>query len=903
MGRWLAARLFLVCLLAPGGSPQLAPGTDRVAVECLGSLARLQLNPRYFQNKFVSFAAVDTFGRSWPINQTLAAQCGYTIHQDVWGNLEFRTSLLSCYAQMVGDEQFSLTFQVLAATNQEMRDAVAWVVPVKCSYGPWQTREIVCEENYMEVSVRRNVPPIPDGFLQDQPEDWAAAFPEAKAGPPSIWQIVFHTDTRKKTMLVEQAHAAGYGVNTTDSRIVLRASYNSTEGQTMEVLGVPFSAVRSTTFYKQRWMLLMVDTAVACPVDGVTYTNETITWTIPKGMSPLMVGVSSAKELRVEMGIDLSKLPAREIASRGYLLVSDDEAISMRIPIGALGGHYKSAVVAGQLVTSYKINPFVEHLWEDEKRGVTKHTVLKEIHTPPQPAPIIIKDSTNVPLQHFNVSVGPFLPDVELVSVTVDGSGPWSLPEAEKQGCKVVGSKHPNDSNEVIVQIPFDTPQVKKQYVSGPIRNYTLNVTFGFIVSPHADPFDVPVTLVALVPDAVLPQATGSCDEEALYLVMRRGNVDQDWLPFVEDTLLTREVAQQLGYTFHDNGTHLALRVPRHADHVAFEEVHSSGIVMTFQLLLKDPDTQAEMMDFSISCSFSSEDLIDCFPNGTMVISALKIAGIPGLLPSGLVLRDGRCKPSWVTEEGATFVFSVSTCGTTRTFRDAIMTYENEVLYVRPGQAAPIYRLKCGCHYVIGDGLSLEYSPAEAPSPSILPGVGPLALALKLARDQTYRDFHQDKEYPVTRYLREPLHFQVELLGSQDSQLELFLEDCWATASSDRNSSPQWNIVTDSCESAEDSHQTVFHPVPHGSVPFPTHVKRFEVKMFTFMVDDQALRGQVYFHCSAIICDSARPSSDALCARRCIPRRQRAGRSVDPSRDLHGYVSSGAIVLGRRSHA
>ncbi|XP_015272760.1 PREDICTED: uncharacterized protein LOC107115541, partial [Gekko japonicus] len=616
---------------------------DRVVVECLGSLARLKLNPRYFQNKYVSFAAVDKFGRSWPINQTLAAQCGYTILQDVWGSLEFRASLVSCYAQVVGDEQFSLTFQILAATSPEMHDAIPLVVPVKCSYGPWQPREILCEENYMEVSVRRDVPLISDGYLQDQPEDWAAAFPEVKAGPPSIWQIVFHMDTQKKEMQVEQAHAVGYGVNTTDSRIVLRASYNSTEAQKMEVHGVPFSVVRSSTYFKQRWMVLVIDTAVACPIDGVMYTDETITWTIPKDLSPLMVGVSNVKELRVEVGVDLSKLPAEEIAARGYLLASDKDAITLQIPIGAVGGTYKSYVAAGQLVTSYKINPFVEHLWEDDRRGVTKHTILKEISTPVQPAPIVIKDSSNIPLQLFNVSIGPFLPDVELVSVKVDDSGPWSLPEVEKQGCKVVGNRHPNSSNDFILQIPFDTPGVKKQYVSGPVRNYTLNVTFGFSVSPHTDPFEVPVTLVALVEDAVLPQATGSCDEEALYLVVRRGNVDQDWLPFVENTLLTRETAHQLGYTFHDNG--------RKLDY----EVYSSGIVVTFRLLLKDPVTQAEMMDFSVSCSFSSKDLIG-------------------------------------------------------------------------------HRLKCGCQYMIGDALLLQYSPIEAPSPSVLPGVGLLALVLKLAR-------------------------------------------------------------------------------------------------------------------------------------------------------------------------
>lgn len=51
----------------------------------------------------------------------------------------------------------------------------------------WNDRPLKCLEvspNYtvscfpLQVSVRRNVPSISDGFLQDQPEDWASAFSE-----------------------------------------------------------------------------------------------------------------------------------------------------------------------------------------------------------------------------------------------------------------------------------------------------------------------------------------------------------------------------------------------------------------------------------------------------------------------------------------------------------------------------------------------------------------------------------------------------------------------------------------------------------------------------------------------------------------------------------------------------
>lgn len=76
-------------------------------------------------------------------------------------------------------------------------------------------------------------------------------------------------------------------------------------------------------------------------LDGITYTEETITWTIPKQVSPLLIGAGTIKELHVEMGVDLYKLSTQDIKSRGYMLASNKDAIIVKIPIGALGGNYK----------------------------------------------------------------------------------------------------------------------------------------------------------------------------------------------------------------------------------------------------------------------------------------------------------------------------------------------------------------------------------------------------------------------------------------------------------------------------------------------------------------------------------------------------------------------------------
>ena len=47
------------------------------------------------------------------------------------------------------------------------------------------------------------------------------------------------------------------------------------------------------------------------------------------------------------------------------------------------------------------------------------------------------------------------------------------------------------------------------------------------------------------------------------------------------------------------------------------------------------------------------------------------------------------------------------------------------------------------------------------------------------------------------KYLRQPLYFEVELMQSTDPQLELILENCWATLQEDRTSLPSWDIIVD----------------------------------------------------------------------------------------------------------
>lgn len=61
--------------------------------------------------------------------------------------------------------------------------------------------------------------------------------------------------------------------------------------------------------------------------------------------------------------------------------------------------------------------------------------------------------------------------------------------------------------------------------------------------------------------------------------------------------------------------------------------------------------------------------------------------------------------------------------------------------------------------------------------------------------DDTYTTFHAAADYPVPKFLQEPVFFEVELKGTKLADISLELDTCWATLDSDRFSQPRWNLI------------------------------------------------------------------------------------------------------------
>uniref|UniRef100_W5NKT6 ZP domain-containing protein n=1 Tax=Lepisosteus oculatus TaxID=7918 RepID=W5NKT6_LEPOC len=856
---------------------------DALKSQCLDNVMMMTLDSSVVWGNYLQIDALNDT-EFITITPEIAAQCGFSLTVDDWGNATFLASVLNCFSKNVEDATFNLSVRIRISPNVDMSTASMYNYSISCNYSTWAAREILCERNYMEVSVRRRVPTLKQG-LQD--DDWAAAFTEATKAAYRIWKVVFYLPVQK-TMTAEEAKESGYGLLTTPSRLVLRSAYNTSESQLQMLDSVPMAVVRATTFYKQKWMVMLVDSAVACPADGVTFTEDMITWRIPYIISPL-VTPQAFEPTNISLGINGQKLDPTTIQNRNYSLDVGPAVITAQFPVGALGGYYKSRVRNNNYGIVYRIEPMLEHQWKDDVYDETKYKILHPITTPFMPRPPTVTNDTVPANRLFNVTLDSFLPDVELVNITF-GNETLTIPEANQLGYNVQEHRFPNGSKWFTLQVPFESPHVSKEPTSPDTTTYILPLVYGLNIVPQNTPFTYPAVIIASLKDIVPPSVTGYCSLTQFYVTIKLGNLGHNFVIFVGKRQLTPSMASDYGYT--ENSTYIWMTLPYNCADAVFEVIKSSELRSRLDLTLVDEERHWVSASFSLSCSFPVK-LIECLSNGTMPTIAVKVESVPDLNPGSLTLRDPRCTPLQYDSVTAVFRFNVNTCGTTRKFSQNTMIYENEVLMTT---SDPQYRFLVTCYYKINDTKVVRFDTKNNLPFVPEPALGQLVVVMTLSVDGSYNEFYTTSDYPVVKYLRAPLYFEVRLLYSSDPQVELFLEDCWATGSADRNSFPKWDVIVDSCENSLDLYKTVFHPVSKTTrVPFPSHLKRFEVKMFSFTKDDAALKGEIYFHCDVVICDANSPS-DKLCRGQCIPSKQRQVRSADYDH-RRAYVSSGLILL------
>ncbi|XP_052461895.1 zona pellucida sperm-binding protein 4-like isoform X9 [Carassius gibelio] len=325
----------------------------------------------------------------------------------------------------------------------------------------------------------------------------------------------------------------------------------------------------------------------------------------------------------------------------------------------------------------------------------------------------------------------------------------------------------------------------------------------------------------------------------------------------------------------------------------------------------------------AINCCFNAQQCyygravtVQCIRDGQFVVVVSRDVTLPRLSLDSVHLLGGNdppCAPVGSTPSFAIYQFPVTACGTSVMEDGGYVVYENRMTSsyeVGIGPYGSITRdshfeflFQCRYSETSVEALVVEVNSVPPPLPVAAPG--PLRVELRLANgqcvtkgcaegDEAYTSYYSDADYPITKVLREPVYVEVHIMERTDPNIVLMLGRCWTTSTPSPLSLPQWDLLINGCPYQDDRYLTTLVPVTGSSgLQFPTHYRRFVVKMFTFVdpASLAALQETIFIHCSTEVCHPSSGSCEQSCTRK---RRDTRIKAVSGEQTV---VSSGAVTL------
>ncbi|XP_063756404.1 uncharacterized protein LOC134875728 isoform X2 [Eleginops maclovinus] len=637
---------------------------------------RMECHDRYFTmavdlsftGEEPHFEAVDETG-AYAITQQYAAQCGYSISVlPLPGDVELRASYFSCQTKNK-DDIFTFNFN-LNVTHEGKESTYPFNKTCSPSL-PWSPREVTCETNYMEVSVKSEVT-CPSGTRKD---DWSSLKP-AHSSTTSDWQVRFQVDDEQfPPMNISDARKQGYVFLLTDGRLVFRAPYGQPHSFCTEVNGVPVEAIHATIFSRQSWVVLMFDLVAACSMDeGLYHESGYMMWETPETLFPNLDG----KQVNVGLNGELVAQPVAE--DKGFIVGRQNNTIQIGIPNYA-EGVYRKSVVNVDLYEFYVFHLYLEQILVDEDHVETRIRFLRTLVTPLLPRPIFAENQTVLVENMFTVYLGDVPEDVQV------NAGHLNRQEitVPLTNTSVIMTKvvHPNNTHGYKLKVPFEDPFVMQQFSKeDAVLHYMLDINFTLTVLPENDVYYHMVSVVASVTDVSPPVFDAVCTESGISFKLDHRPFDYLWEITIGLDLLTSELAAQHGYMMSNDSNSLLLEVPLFSHGYEYKNISLKGFFGTFEILVRDLAT-AEVQSSTIkTCPFPTTELILCSTDGTMtVVVDLSLAIPSGGVAARTNLRDKYCGPTETDRKWALFSLSLNSCGSTVKLNRENVTYQNEIFY------------------------------------------------------------------------------------------------------------------------------------------------------------------------------------------------------------------------------
>ncbi|XP_061669020.1 uncharacterized protein LOC133496926 isoform X2 [Syngnathoides biaculeatus] len=627
----------------------------------------------------VRFEAVDGDG-AHAIGAAVASRCGYSIGaSDAGGRTTFRASYYSCFTAIQDDKVFSFQFNVMAGDGASERTSRP--VSAVCSGPSRLRREMVCEEDYMEVNVQR------EASCAARPGPaWEGAVSQALTTASRAARLMFRQgDGRLTSMSVAEAESGGYGLTLTAERAVLRAPYKAAEAQLTQVDGIPVVVVGAFLFYKRQLMVLTIDMTMACTVNSAFYDGARLVWDVPRVLRPLVEEGATFKSLQHSLKVGGVGLDEQSAAARGFSLVQQERLVQILIPFGAEGGYKKSSVVDNVYKETFVISLLYEHrfsaAYQDGSSVDTKLQILRVLQTPPLCRQPFSLNQTDSDEGLFRIYLGNIPSDVILEEVTVNRK--QMLAEATEGGFVVSPVVHLNGSRAYELQLPFSDAVVHEKYMGDGVVQYSIDVNFTLSNTAQGVSYFHHVVITAQVLGAFPPKIAAQCSDRGMvFSAVMPPRAESLWEVGVDQEPLTPQLAAQRGYKLRNESQKITLEVPVFSAGFTYEDITLLNFYGTFKLLLRDSRTLEVQTTTSKRCRFKTEDMIVCSADGVITVVTTPASTWPTVRPDKTSLLDPSCRPKQTDATRVLFQFQLDSCGTRATVGDFVV-YENEILHDR----------------------------------------------------------------------------------------------------------------------------------------------------------------------------------------------------------------------------
>ncbi|XP_028460758.1 uncharacterized protein LOC114573059 isoform X1 [Perca flavescens] len=616
-----------------------------------------------------------------PLSEPLASRCGYTISTfRMDGFTTFRASYYSCFTPNQNDEVFTFSFNVIV--NDAGGKWISWPVSAVCSGLTWTHREIICEEDYMEVNVDRES--SCGGQRGDSGEMWYAAFSQAQRTASSVWQLMFlQSDGQVSSMSISEAQQWGYSLMVGAQRVVLRSQYKQPHAELTTVEGVPVEVVRVSLFIKKKLTVMMIDMSMACTVNSGSFDGAWLLWDVPWVVTPLVDEGAVFESRSLSLGVEGVLLDEHTATTRGFSLVQRGPLVQIGVPFGAEGGYRKSSVVNNMYKETFVIFLLYEHvfslLYEDGGSIDTRHRMLRVLDTPLLCRKPFHVDKTVSDGRSFSVYLGNIPADVTLEDVQINSN---QLMMSQSNIISPVF--HANGSRAYELRLPFEDAVVRWVYLGQGVVQYAIDVNFTLTIMPQKASYYHLTSITAQALNKFPPEITAQCSSGGItFSVVIPSRAESVWEVGVGQEPLTSQMSAQRGYHLHSDAFRTTLEVPAFSVGYTYDGLTLSNFYGTFRLLLRDSKTLEVQTSTSKRCLFKTEDMIVCSADGTVTVVTTPTSTRPSVQPDRTTLLDPNCKPKQTDESRVLFEFNLDSCGTRALVGESYVVYENEIIYDR----------------------------------------------------------------------------------------------------------------------------------------------------------------------------------------------------------------------------